>query len=237
MQLRTRAFETHAARTFLKKAPLRPVSDAALAELRQAIEVFFLKHNRPAGCQVFAYQRGHEHWFMIRRGDRFRRIATLTSEGSSDSTGYYAEAFDVVVLDPEAEHLHIHAEGVRATRMYGALFGFVLYGRDTHFEDCGRFTLEPLRELGRAALACADVPAITAVQLIELHLESGTSVVSKTSFKADDVFSLLEDEAIQLTPQHRRLRAVFLVHFKGDPKPRRVTIKPPIARGSAHWGR
>jgi hypothetical protein len=26
----------------------------------------------------------------------------------------HAEAFDVVVLDPENEHLHIHAEGVRA---------------------------------------------------------------------------------------------------------------------------
>jgi hypothetical protein len=226
VQLRTRSFETHAARTFLKTASLRPVSDTALSELRHAIELFFTKQNRPAGCQVFAYQRGQEHWFMIRRSDRFRRIATVNADGLSDSAGFYAEAFDVVVLDPENEHLHIHADGVRATRMYSALFGFVLYGRDAHFEDCGRFTLDPLRDLGRAALACADVPAIRDIQLVELHVESGTPLVCKISFKAEDVFAMLEDKDIQLTIQHRRLRAVFLFHFKGDAKPRRVTIKP-----------
>ncbi|MCS6242487.1 MAG: hypothetical protein H2172_01300 [Opitutus sp.] len=83
VQLRTRSFETHAARTFLKTASLRPVSDAALAELRHAIELFCIKQNRPAGCQVFAYQRGHEHWFMIRRSDRFKRIATVNATVSA----------------------------------------------------------------------------------------------------------------------------------------------------------
>jgi polyphosphate kinase len=70
------------------------------------------------------------------------------------------------------------------------------------------------------------VPAIRDIQLVELHVESGTPLVCKISFKAEDVFAMLEDKDIQLTIQHRRLRAVFLFHFKGDAKPRRVTIKP-----------
>ena len=143
VQQRTRSFETHAAQTHRKTTPMRPVSDGVINQLRLSTELFFIKHHRPAGCQVFAYQRGKEHWFMIRRGDGFRRIATLAADGGSDTAGFYAEAFDVVVVDPESEQIHIHAEGVRATRMYGALFGFVLYGRETHFEDCARFTLDP----------------------------------------------------------------------------------------------
>ena len=221
----TRSFETHAACTFRKTTPMRPVSEAALAELRQAIEVFFLKHNRPAGCQVFAYQRGNEHWFMIRRADSFKRIATVAADGRSDTAGFYAEAFDVVVLDPVNEHLHIHADGVRATSMYGALFGFVLYGRETHFEDCTRFTLDPLRDLGRASLVCTDVPGIEKVHLAELHLQSGSSEVVKIRSKVGDVFGFLDSYKIEL--KHLGLmRAVFHFYLHGDPEPHQVTIKP-----------
>ena len=226
LQQRTRSFETHAAHTFRKTIPLRPITDAALAELRKALDVFSLKNHRPAGCQIFTYQRGHEHWFMIRRGDSFKRIATVTADGGSDTAGFYAEAFDVVVLDPEAEQLHIHAEGVRATRMYGALFGFVLYGRETHFEDCARFTLEPLRHLGRASLICADIPGIHAVQLVELHYDRGLASVRKIRCNADDVFALFEDDGIELKPHHRLMRAVLHFYFNGDPMPHQVTIKP-----------
>ncbi len=225
VQQRTRSFETHAACTFRKTTPMRPVSEAALAELRQAIEVFFLKHNRPAGCQIFAYQRGIEHWFMIRRADSFKRIATVAADGRSDTAGFYAEAFDVVVLDPVNEHLHIHADGVRATSMYGALFGFVLYGRETHFEDCTRFTLGPLRDLGRASLVCTDVPGIEKVHLAELHLQSGSSEVVKIRSKVGDVFDFLDAYRIEL--KHLGLmRAVFHFYLHGDPEPHQVTIKP-----------
>ena len=225
IQQRNRSFETHAAFTFRKTTPMRPVCDAALAELRQSIDVFFLKHHRPAGCQIFAYQRGQEHWFMIRRADSFKRIATVAADGRSDTAEFYPEAFDVVVLDPENEHLHIHAAGVRATRMYSALFGFVLYGRETHFEDCARFTLEPLRNLGRASLICADVPGIHAVQLVELHYDRGLASVRKIRCKADDVFALLEDDGIHLKPHHRLMRAVLHFYLHGDPSPHQVTIK------------
>jgi hypothetical protein len=226
VHLRTRSFATHAARTFRKTSPMRPVNDSVLSQLRQSIEVFFLKHHRPAGCQVFAQKRGKEHWFMIRRGDGFKRIATLSADGRGESAGFFAEAFDVIVVDPDNEHLHIHAEGVRATRMYSALFGFVLYGRETHFEDCTRFTLDPLRNLGRAALVCTDVPGIHSVHLIELHYEAGLAVVHKKSTKAPDVFAALDEDHIELNTELRLLRAVLLFQFKNDPKPRRVTIKP-----------
>jgi hypothetical protein len=226
VQLRTRSFETHAAQTYRKTTPLRPICDGVLNELRRSSELFFIKHNRPSGCQVFVYQRGKEHWFMIRRGDRFKRVATLDTDGRGDTAGYYAEAFDVVVVDPEAEHIHIHAEGVRATRMYSALFGFVLYGRETHFEDCARFTLEPLRKLGRAALVCTDVPGINWVKLTELHRETGTVSVGKFSHKAPDLFDTLEGDHLSIKPNDRLRRAVLLFRFKDDPKPRRVTIKP-----------
>jgi hypothetical protein len=226
VHLRTRSFATHAARTFRKTSPMRPVNDSVLNKLRQSIEVFFLKNHRPSGCMVFAHQRGKEHWFMIRRGDGFKRIATLSADGRGESAGFYAEAFDVIVVDPDNEHLHIHAEGVRATRMYSALFGFVLYGRETHFEDCTRFTLDPLRNLGRASLVCTDVPGIHSVHLIELHYEAGLAVVRKNSTKAPDVFAALDADHIELNTELRLLRAVLLFHFKNDPKPRRVTIKP-----------
>jgi hypothetical protein len=226
VHLRTRSFATHAARTFRKTSPMRPVNDAVLNQLRLSIEVFFLKNHRPSGCLVFAHQRGKEHWFIIRRGDGFKRIATLSADGRGESAGFYAEAFDVIVVDPDNEHLHIHAEGVRATRMYSALFGFVLYGRETHFEDCTRFTLDPLRNLGRAALVCTDVPGINSVHLIELHYEAGLAVVRKNSCKAPDVFAALDEDHIELNTELRLLRAVMLFHFKNDPKPRRVTIKP-----------
>jgi hypothetical protein len=204
---------------------MRALNEALIAELRQAIEVFFLKHNRPAGCQVFAYQRGNEHWFMIRRGDSFKRVATVAADGRSDTAGFYPEAFDVVVLDPVNEHLHIHADGVRANTMYGALFGFVLYGRETHFEDCTRFTLDPLRDLGRASLVCTDVPGIDKVHLAELHLQSGSAEVVKIRSKVGDVFDFLDAYKIEL--KHLRLmRAVFHFYLHGDPEPHQVTINP-----------
>jgi hypothetical protein len=42
VHLRTRSFVTHAARTFRKTSPMRPVNDSVLSQLRQSIEVFFL---------------------------------------------------------------------------------------------------------------------------------------------------------------------------------------------------
>jgi hypothetical protein len=162
---------------------------------------------------------------MIRRGDGFKRIATLSADGRGESAGFYAEAFDVIVVDPDNEHLHIHAEGVRATRIYSALFGFVLYGRETHFEDCTRFTLDPLRDLGRASLVCTDVPGIEKVNLAELHLQSGSSDVVKIRSKVGDVFDFLDAYKIELKLL-RLMRAVFHFYLHGDPEPHQVTIKP-----------
>jgi hypothetical protein len=226
VQLRTRAFETHAAGTFRKTAAMQPVSEALLNQLRQGIELFFIKHHRPAGCLIFHYERGQAHWFIIRHGDRFRRVPTLTSDGRGETAGYYPEVFDVVVVDPVSEQIHIHADGVRTTRMYGAHFGFALYGRENHFEDCVRFNLDPLRELGRGALVCADVPGISWVRLIELNVEHGDKNVVKSSYKSGDVFASLEADEIKLTCRHRLLRAVFSVGFKNAAQPRKVTIKP-----------
>ncbi len=89
-----------------------------------------------------------------------------------------------------------------------------------------RYTLEPLRRRGAAALACTDIPGIEWIKLKEIRFFWGGLGNEFEIRRADDIFEALRSRGRTLPTKARIIWARFHVKFADSWSPRSVVVRP-----------
>jgi hypothetical protein len=196
-----------------------------LAALEHDLDDWFETKRRGRGCRVFAYLKGGEVWFLVRHGDPFKREGSL-KEGKPSSVFYRPAKTDVVVYNPASGELRINARSRGEKDHYRSRFGLYLFSDDQFFPGKAKYTLEPLRQDGQAALVCSDIEGLEWVVLKEIQYFWGGPAHEVEIRRADDVFAALEARGASIPDGVHLRSAKFEVKFIDSMRPRAVTVRP-----------
>ena len=174
---------------------------------------------------MFVYPKGDSIWFLVRHGDPFRREGSLDGVQTS-SVFYRPEKHDVLVYEATLGELRMNACNKGERETYRREFGRHLFGNEDFFPGTGKYTLEPLRTAGPAAIVCPDIDGMDWVQLKEVQFLWGGAEREIEIRKANDIFAALEGRGGSLPATTPILRASFHVKFTDAKNPRTVTIRP-----------
>ena len=140
-------------------------------------------------CKLFVFPRTDGVWFLVRRGDPYKREGAI-EKAKTTSVYYRPEKYDVLKYDEGLGELAINAEGnKKLAEHYRELVGVLLFDDAKHFPDTAKFTLEPLQESGAESLVCSDVEGIDSVVLKELQVYWGGAYGESTTHKAKNYLS------------------------------------------------
>lgn len=89
-----------------------------------------------------------------------------------------------------------------------------------------QYTLAPLIKDGRDCLACGDVEGMECVVLESVEFYFGGSPWERITQQSEDIFALVEQEIIKWPPLDQISAARFRVRLRGEPRARRITIRP-----------
>jgi hypothetical protein len=212
--------------------PFTPPDQARLRPLEATLDEVFASRGRGRGVRVSCFPHEHDCLFTVRHGDPYRREGALRGREET-SVLYRPLRFDVIVYDPAAGTLRVHAKTKWETSLYRGQFGLHLFGAIDHFPGEGRYTLEPLRGGDRVCLSCADAAPLKFASLVEVHLAWGGIYDAVDVYRARDVFAALKQRKAEVPRGPRIVRATFELYVFGDVHPRTVTVIPPnVARYS-----
>lgn len=198
-----------------------------MLRMEEALDEWFTEHKLGGDSKVFIYPGEDEVWFLIRRGDTYKRESTV--DGSrSKGIFFRPEAFDVACYVQSLGELRIHAKNKRMLDLYRREFGRLIAGDPYHFPGDDKYTLSPLMEDDQRALYARDVPGIDHILLSGLRVKRrclfGRYTVDYTSA---NVFLVFMDGAEKPRPNDMIEKARFTVQFSDSQKPRSVIIFPP----------
>jgi hypothetical protein len=216
---RPRCYRSFQALVFPPPVVSPPTETQLMALARDLDDVFEARH-RGRGTEVRRAHDGRILAFLIRHGGPYRR------EGRMDgrTVQYRPERYDVVRYHSQAGELQVNAGSEWERQLYRSAFGRLLFGNPVFFPGLCRFTLEPLRRAGEAALACADVPGIERIVLREVHQVVGMERERFEILRATDLFA---DDEFEIPAAARLTGANFAVTFHGARRARTVVIRPP----------
>ena len=176
-------------------------------------------------CKLFVFPRPDGVWFLVRRGDPFKREGSIEKTGMT-SVYYRPEKYDVLKYDQGLGELSVNAEGnKKLVALYRELFGELLFGDSKRFPNTAKYTLAPLQDDGADALICSDVEGIDTITLKEVQILWGGPQGEIEIRRAKDLFEALKGRKKEL-PKGRLVKASFLVKFTDAKTPRTVTIRP-----------
>ena len=204
--------------------PFKKPNQTTLDAIAKRLDMWFLKYKRGDGTRVTAHRRDGSCWFLIRHGESFKRDGTL-NDGNPGNVFYRPQKHDVVIYDPAKGELRIHCKGKRLQTEYCKAFGFHLFGNESFFPGTAKYTLAPLTT-GKDCLAVGAIKGIDAVVLQEVEFFWPGEHWERVVRKADNMFALFEKRKQSWPDADRITRATFAISFTGQPKPRRVTIRP-----------
>lgn len=196
-----------------------------LWQLERSLSLYFEKKGRGYGCRIHRSVHGHEHWFFISHGERYRREA-IWDEGRPGTVGFRPEKYDLIIYDERTGELRINARSSAQREHYRKLFGFYLFGQENYFPGRSKYTLEPLLRDGFGALLTDDIPEIEWVCLSELSYVVDDGAPEVRTHKANDVFVVLERHGQKIPENARLLKASFRLGFSGQGRPRTLTVRP-----------
>ncbi len=205
--------------------PLGRISRKKLEALETELDDYFEKKKRGRNTRVFSYPKGDEACFLVRHGEPFKREGGI-KDGQSTSVFYRPETFDVVIYNRSIGEIRMNASSVGIKRLYRRAFGKHLFGDENHFPGTAKYTLEPLKSDGEAALVCSDVEGMEWAVLKELHFYWGGQFREIEIRKADNVMAMLASNNRRIARNARLVRAKFQVKFENSRNPRMLTIRP-----------
>jgi hypothetical protein len=221
---RVRSFTSYQTARARRPAFRRP-TERQLAALAAELDGWFEKHKRGRGARVILSEKEDAAWFLVRHGEHFKREESM--EGVEASSVYYRPLkYDLLVYVPPIGELRINARSEGERQLYRAAFGSHLFGDANAFPGTEKYTLDPLRELGEAALASADIDGIDWVKLKEVQIYIPGDPWEVVSRKSDDVFKLFEARARRFPEGGRLTRGTCQVKFADYKHPRTVVIRP-----------
>lgn len=229
--MRPRSFTYYASREVPLPAFSVP-SPAALRALEKRLETWYAESKRGRRCQVRAFPKDGECWFLVRHGLPCKREGVMDENGTG-SVFYRPQKHDVVVYNEARGELRVNCCGLRELAQFLVEFGICLFGNDQFFPEVEKYSYSPLFT-GRACLECGDVPGIEEVKWREVEVYFKHNPWQRVTRKGADLFELLDQKAFELPSVTGISRAGFEVRFGGSRKTRRVTI---IGRNKAQYGR
>jgi hypothetical protein len=123
--------------------------------------------------------------------------------------------------------LRINARSPKEKALYCSQIGLYLFGNDALFPSKPKYTLEPLREDGEAALVCADIEGMESVTLTEIWFYWGGAEKEIEIRRAADILSAYSMSSRHFPLRPRIIRAKLKVKFDGCKTPRTVVVRPP----------
>jgi hypothetical protein len=221
-----RSFESYQT-TLSPVPPFTLPSAATLKALEGDLNGWFEQKNRGRNSRVFVFPRGSAVLFLVRHGDPYKREGTIAEGGESSSVYYWPEKFDVLVCVPAEGEIRVHAGSKGERTLCRTVFGRHLFGSDDFFASDRRYTLEPLREKGEAALACGDVDGMESVVLTEVQFFWGGEQKEKEVRKAENIFAAYAAREAHMPTKAPIIKASFRVVFSDSKTARTVTIRTP----------
>jgi len=153
-------------------------------------------HKKGRGTRVSLIEKDGAVWFIIRHGETFKRESAL-DKGQPTLVFYRPEAYDLLIYYHKQGELAIYnsGNGMRERRAYCTYLGNGLFDNPSFFErtDAKKYTLEPLRQRGRASLDCADVDGLQSARLTFLRYRFDGDNNHSVTHMANDVFTGLEN--------------------------------------------
>ena len=221
--LNVRQFQSF--QTITKPDPkFRRPSQARLDALEADLDSWFQTRNRGPGTRVFLSKSDDAGWFVVRHGDLIKREESLDGKKAS-SVCFRPAKYDVLVYDPEAGELRIHAGTKGERELYRTRIGKHLFGDEAFFPGTEKFTLEPLRVHEEASMNCVDILGLDSIRLIEVHFHDRSDPWETEVIKSDDVFLALTARDRPFPQIGEIVQAKFEVAFTGSTT-RMVTIRP-----------
>ncbi|MEN6386028.1 MAG: hypothetical protein ABFD79_12645 [Phycisphaerales bacterium] len=205
-------------------------NDELLETIEQDLNKWFEKRKRGIGSKIFKFKRDDKIWFLVRHGELFKREGVLNGSESA-SIFYRPEKYDILFYWPEYGELAIHSTSEKDQIEYCKILGKHLFNNEAFFDTSGRekYTLEPLRTDGRAALSCADVDGIEHISFTELYWRYNSNQMHIQMHKANDIFEALSVKKFTIPKDATLTKASFKIKFKGSKSTRTVTIRLPSA--------
>lgn len=226
---RLSAFDYHGSkvpedRTETFESPTARALELMTADMEEA----FRSRNRgQRTCRVEVHPMDGEFWFLIRHGDSYTRVPTV-SNGQISILHFRPAKDDVVVYSPLGDELRIHADRKWEKELYRTTFGRRLFGEPDYFSVRKTYTLDPLRLDGVDALDVGDVPGLTKLVLREFEVAWPGEFHDSVIRKSVDVFASADTRKASALPESGRLvRAVFDGYFGDNPKPRKISVRLP----------
>lgn len=210
---------------FKKRKFVMPTEDTIQA-LENDMDTWFEEHRRGRSCKIAIFDQGQKVGVLIRHGRPTKREGAVKEGGEPSSIHYRPEKHDVVVYDQNANELAVNADTKGEREMYVAKIGLHFFGDEFYFPGGEKYTLEPLKMDGRAALVCSDVEGMEWIRLRLLDIQRGGQHGLIDTRKASDLFSAMDERGEKLSIATRLARATFEVKFAHAKRPRSVTLRP-----------
>lgn len=185
----------------------------------------FLKRKQTRWCRVSTFADEDYVWFFIRHGEPVTREPSVDGDEPSIQL-FRPQKFDVAYYHFTSGELWINAAATEKKAYQRCLAEFLM-GEECECQRTEKYTLEPLRTDGRAALVCSDVPGIEKITLTDVTYQWLGSPIELETRSTDDVFAALENRNRRMPGTPEIARATFAVQFSDSGKTRSVTIIPP----------
>jgi hypothetical protein len=205
------------------KAPVMRDFAKVRDDFQTSLGVSFEDKGRGYWCEVSCHPRGKDFVFVVRHVEPFRR-ETQRLKNATQPLFYWPSSQDLVVYNDEDRILRMNVMSRWQKEGYSRNFGEYLFGDPQLFTEEPVYTLQPLRERGRGALA-GDVYGMSSIRLTELQccLDEDTNDILIR--RGDDVLRAYEKDGG--FPAEPFISAKFCVNFKETGHERVVTVTPP----------
>lgn len=221
---RYRSFIYYVARR--KRGNFRP--PASLAGLEKTLNSWYEAHQRARSARVFWREHDNEFWFYVRHAEPIKRDGCVgLKDFESGSTIYRPERHDLVIYDAEAGELRVHADCDNEAELFRLAFGMHLFDDGNYFPASkAKYTLEPLKAVGRKSLVCAGIDGLLDITLKEIEFRGHGELGLREKVMAADVFTVFESRRFKIPDAADIRLARFSVLFRDAKKPRTFTIRP-----------
>jgi hypothetical protein len=223
--LRPRRFE----KSYSARSALPDLSKERIIALEDELNNWFDSLNKGRGVQVMHYQRNGIISFQLRHGELYKRDIALKNNGQTKRIVYRPKRYDFLDYTPDECQLKIHSDTKRENKVYRHLIGKYCFDDENFFlvgDRKNRYTLEPIRDIGREALICRDIDGLEWVHLKELHTKIPEQDHYYEVFKSSN--HCLFDDWDTIGKRYRDtaefVRATFLIQVAGLPRARSLTI-------------
>jgi len=178
----------------------KAITKTQVAALQKSLVPWFAFNRRGSQTEITRFDRDGVLWFIVRRGDAFKREAQINQDtGASEASFGYKELHDIIIYDPEANDLQIHADGTKIKQQYSRVFGEILFGDVDFFVPGAAYTLEPLLQKKSGALNYGGIANLNGARLVRIEYPVGNDQNEMVAHKSDDLLASFGGREATLT--------------------------------------